>query len=163
MSLGGEFDAVSGEEMEGHKKEILDALAGNRQKKTCFITRSMYGSGVVPAGSTSVLVELYPVGPSVGRIWNVTQLVTMGSDDHTSQAGVSVSWYLGDSANVSQAQCLYPAMPVPASHEFSKEVIWQTVNEQIFAVVYGAAAGAQFVFSARARDYPQDEIVEQRI
>lgn len=162
ISLGGEFDAVSGEEMEGHKKEILDALGGNKVKEKRFIDRRVYGSGTVPVGLTSVLIELYPVGPSVGRIWNLTQFVTL-QDDHTAQTGVSVSWYMGDSSNVSLAQCIKPAMGMPSDFEFSKDVIWQDVNEQLFAIVYGGTAGTTYTLSARARDYQQCDVVEQRI
>lgn len=161
VMLGGEIDVASGGELDSAKESILGKLSEGSKPKGRFIDRRLYGSGVAPATGLFV-IELYPIGPATGRIWNLTQIVTL-QDDHTAVNGVSVSWYLGDSSNVSLGQCIKPAMSVPADFEFSKDVIWHDKNEQLFGVVYGAAAGTQFVLTARERDFEQCDVIEQMI
>lgn len=160
--LGGEIDVCTSEEMDGFKSDILDGIHKNKPSDKRFIDRPLSGSGVAPA-SGNLVVELYPQGPAVGRIWNLTALVVLGGDDHTAVTGVTVSWYIGDSSNPILGQCIKPAMTVPQGYEFSKDVVWQQPGSQLFGIVYGATAGQQIVLNAKARDFRQSDIVEQVI
>lgn len=161
LVLGGELDFCSGEEYGKGKDEILSAIHGKEvYKGERFIQKTCYGTGVAPT-SGQFLIDLNPVGPARGRVWNIVKIVAMGSDDHSSAAGVSVSWYTGDDANVNMMQCFYPAQAVPAAQTFTRKVQLMTIDERLFALVYGATAGQQIALVATVHEFKQDEIMTQ--
>jgi hypothetical protein len=159
--LGGEIDVCTGEEMEKVKGDLLGAIDKNKPSDKRFILRPFFGSGVVPA-SGPLQIDLNPVGPAVGRIWNIVRLTTL-VDDHTAQAGVTVAWYKGDNVNVSLSQCFQPAMSVPSTLAMSKDIEWQTIDERLFALVYGATAGANVTLAGIARDYSSRDVIQTMI
>lgn len=159
--LGGEIDVCTGEEMDGVKKDLLGAIEKNKPSDKRFILRPFFGSGVVPA-SGPLQIDLNPVGPAVGRIWNIVRLTAL-VDDHTAQTGTSVAWYKGDNVNVALSQCFEPAMAVPSTLPLSKDVEWQTIDERLFALVYGATAGTNVTLTGIARDYRSRDIIETMI
>ena len=124
--------------------------------------RPIYITRAASAAAASGVATILDLGrPSAGRAWNVLSVTVIGSDDHTSLAGVSPTVYLGtpDANAVIYSQCLVPAngQTVPNVSSFTPGVVW-AVNEHLFVIVYGAAAGQVLTAVARCTDYPAPSI-----
>ena len=152
--LGGELDIASGREVSDAKDEILGVLRHKPDEKP--IWRKAQAAGTIAA--SPVVIPLVPDGPASGRTWNITQLIALGSDDHTTLTGVSVSWYVGDPANPDLTGVIYPAMPVTGQATFSKSVLWNHSQESLFGIVYGGTVGQGVLLIARMGEYVDDAI-----
>lgn len=157
FALGAEADLASGDELKVMGEDIKAHFdkAGRLVGEQRPIRRKAVGSLTSP-GTAPFVIELVPQGPSVGRLWEITQVIALGSDDHTALAGVTVSWYLSDPANQDLTDVFYPGMAVVGEQHFSRGVVWQHPQVHLFGSVNGATAGQSITLIARMSDYSDD-------
>lgn len=155
--LGGEADLATGDELKGTEDRLgarIDKCVPRDQRP---LWRGAVGAGTAAAG-TPLTVSLVPNAPAIGRLWNITQLIALGTDDHTAVANTTVSWYLSDPSNPDLSQVVFPAMAIPGEQHFSSKVIWAHYNEELFGVITGAGAGQSITLIARFGDYPDTAV-----
>ena len=157
FALGAEADVASGDEVNKAADRITAHFDkwGRLQGEQRPIRRTAAGAATSP-GTAPFVIELVPQNPATGRLWEITQIIAVGSDDHTVLAGVTVSWYLGDPANLDITDVFYPGLPVVGEQHFSRGVVWMHPQAHLFGNVSGATAGQGILLIARISDYNDD-------
>jgi hypothetical protein len=132
-----ELDAELGISLKAASKS-LSAIEKSAKKKPYHIRRVT--QAVAIAGTPTVL----DLGsPPTGMLWNLLKLSVVGSDDRTTVAGATLASYIGDPSSPSVAMLLEPSIngsPVPNTSGYSDEVVWIHSADNLFVLVYGAAA-----------------------
>lgn len=150
-----EFDVEVGFKLAAATDKLSGELERNRKRKPYHIKRVDQVNAL--AGVASVL----DLGsPPTGMMWNLLKLTVVGSDDRTVVAGATLASYAGDPANPSLAMLLEPSIggsPIPNTAGYSDEVIWVHSEDNLFVMVYGAAAGQQLVAIAIVDEWIQEE------
>lgn len=156
FGVGGVIDLPTSSDMTDHFASVHKKL-DEAKERLRPIYRNLIGAGTMPAsGAASIKL---PVFPAEGRMWNVLQVAVYGTDGHTTLASAVAEVYAGDEDLPSQGDQIAIFSSVPGIATFSKGTIWQASSTDLFARVYGAAAGSPLIFVARVMDYP-DAAVE---
>lgn len=165
FNLGAEADLVSGDELRSTAKEIQDSIIKKLPRSRSLpIRQIMVGAAQTPASGPTVII--LPNTPALGRVWAVTHIVITGNDDRTTVAGATAACYRGMAPVPGEVPDLtgliFPAVAantIPLEKAYSNSTIWVHGGENVFAMVYGAAAGTSLQMNVEAMDYP-DSVME---
>lgn len=128
------------------------------------IHRTIPSSGIMPASGGLVLE--FASGPPYGAIWYPVWITVFGPDDRTAVANSSVAVYAGGEEYApSLANLLIPATTatvLPWFYRIGKDTIPILTGDDVFAVVYGAAAGTQIGAVLRVREVRPSALAEKQ-
>lgn len=164
IALGGEIDIASGKELDSGLKSLRDSMNGvlakpKRIMRPLSVAQTFSGIAV---GDT---LQLSAGTPAAGRIWVVTRILVLGSDDSTAVTGALAAVYIGDPANVGLSQCVKPGAAIPFIDTQNEHSYVVHDRESLFINVSATAAVAagQVVLNALAWEYKDRDIDTQVI
>lgn len=159
VTLGGELDIASGEEL----GKVHDSLLGAIHKgepEPLFRPLSFSGQGVT---SAAVLINTQQT-PAAGKKWFVTHYAMGVNDDHTAAGGVSAAIYAGDPLNPSLLQCKVPGITSIPTANFLGEKRFQVIpTEYLFVIFYGTTNGQQLWVTMTVAEYNVPRVEKMKI
>lgn len=108
------------------------------------IPLNLRNSTIVPSSGPA---QITMGGPRVGRFWEVTALVVVGTDDHTVLTGTEVAFYVGNADTPTVLDVVLPGsqggagVTVPANAQFGRRQIVVQATEKAFYLINGATPG----------------------
>ena len=154
LSVGAEVDIATSDELKGAHDDLYKRIKGLAGPKPARNTI---------AGSTTVTatgLQVIDLGhPPVGRMWFVGALTLLGSDDHTLVNGAA-ALYIGDSSNVSLAQCEVPGLAIPSYTYLGADGVWVYPSESVFVNLFAVAVGAAVIAKARILEWRAADVVQ---
>lgn len=155
LSIGAEVDIATSDELKGAHDDLykkLRGLAGARPY------RSTVAGSTSITGSTGQVIDLGH--PPVGRMWFVGAVTLLGADDHTMTNGAA-ALYIGDSSNVTLAQCEIPGLAVPSYTYLGADGMWVYPSESVFVNLFGFTVGVPVIAKARILEWRAADVVAQ--
>lgn len=147
VALGGELDLVSPGELDArlgplhHKLDRLDLLGRHRDRPPIHDT--LYPTEIRTMSAAGPNIVWFQ-GPTVGQIWNLTGVVWVAGDDHTTVANATTAVYKASGAQgagLAAAQLLAPggtSVPVPGGYYPPRLAIWLHPMDGLVVAFYGA-------------------------
>lgn len=149
LEFGTRLDIASGAEVQSvHDK--LDGLFNRPKPKPLVfpLNDSGWGNGVLNLGR-----------PPAGRMWAVTLLALLGSDDATTVAGKAALYVDSDASNLPLSLCRAPGLAIPSVTTFSRGCCWTTSNGDLCVNFTGVTGSAQVVANAVVEEWNTDDII----
>jgi hypothetical protein len=167
FDLGASFKLAIGTGVDDIKKH-LDSM---RPRECQPILRPLLKSDSFTSGAAGVALgasggAFLDLGsPAAGRIWRVTGVTVLGTDDHSTAANVTVSIYVGDPFTSTIGNCRVPGTAVPFLNTWNSRFMIVHDRENLFAIVNTSQAvtAQQIVVNALAWEYPDWAIDAQVI
>lgn len=164
FQLGATADIVTGEEM----KAGLDGLYSRMRRdgtKDRAIRRIEPQSGVMPSSGPLLLSF---GGPPTGALWAPQWVTVTGSDDRTVVAAGTWALYFGGLATLNPmlGNLLVPAngSTIPGFQPVGgKDTVYGHEGDELFVLVYGAAAGTNIAAIARIREVHPSNVEELNV
>jgi hypothetical protein len=164
--LGGEIDVATGDELSSG----LDSLRGDMRSTLAKPKRIMrpLSASLTGAQVPTVLganAQLVIGRPAAGRVWVVTRLTVIGSDDSTALTNLVGSLYIGDDSNVGLSQCVRhgTAMPFTTTENENAYVVHDRETLFLNITGTGAVTATQVVANVLAWEYRDVDIDTQVI
>lgn len=129
------------------------------------LLRDFAVAATLPSGGPSVLV-LSGMYPSVGRVWEVTQVGVFGPDGHTAVTGAIADIYAGPSAGTDfpgDFASFVNSGAVPCNFLIGDHKCYCNAGDRIYAWIYGLAANTQLTLAGTIRDWRVEDRSEIRI
>lgn len=152
LVIGGEMDVVSPDELHDALGDLRHSLARPNRVRPIRLRRT----DSVTYASYDTMADLG--GPASGRLWSVTNVAIMGSDDHTTVASTTAAVHIGDPTIPILGAVVATGQSVPYTWNFSRHTIWVHPGERLYVPVYGAANGTTLVAVATVMEYPDANV-----
>lgn len=134
-------------------KGVQQLVSDGRAARTLPLETPLVGSGTVPAGATTVTIDLGV--PAMGRRWSVRSLAIAPASGLTGTLAGSVNWYVGNPFAFGPGEWCAPTMTtLPAFQFVGSDQINVTPSNHLFAVLTGGTAGQSAFARAYILDFP---------
>ena len=162
LNVGGgfEIDIAESGDFDAHFGKLNKSIDGLKERQRP-IYRKLVVQGIVPA--TGPLILQIPMQAARGRIWNLTGASLIGADGHSAVTGAIGEIYTGDVSIPDPSSQVGIIATVPNFLWWSRNVVWAGTEEDVYAIVYGATAGATITFACRVLDYPDSAILSSGV
>lgn len=163
--LGAEVDIASGDELAAGFKAMRSDMAGMGKPKRIMrpLSKSLVDGSLPTLLGQSVTI---PVGrPSAGRIWIITRIGIIGSDDFSPLTNLVGAVYIGDETNPGLSQCVRhgTVMPFTTTENENAYVVHDRETLFVNITATGASTVSQIVVNALAWEYKDSDIDVQGI
>lgn len=159
---GAEIDICSSDELSKGLKDTGDSIVRSlRPREKTIMRKSAINAGVMPAAGPLTLSLL--VVPSDVQV-SVSVVTVTGVDDHTVLAlGIPVVYFGGSSALPSRGDVVAIGTAVPFVQTWGEKTLWGHDGDELFVIVYGAAAGSQVVVTAKYHEWLAGDAEPRRL
>lgn len=163
--LGAEVDIASGDELASGVETLRGDIRGVGKPKRIMRPLSASTAGGFMPKIQGDVAQVVIGRPSAGRIWVVTRLVVMGSDDNSALANLVGAVYIGDDSNVGLTQCVRHGQAMPFTTTENEHAYIVHDRETLFLNVTatGAVTATQIVVNALVWEYRDTDIDSQVI
>lgn len=169
IALGGEIDAVTGDEFSSGLDALRRELAPSPKAKPIF--RPLSNAFTVPVMADGDQFAVNLGTPASGRVWKITRLTVIGNDDHSTVANLSASLYIGQGGGpvigdeVMQGQCVLHGQAIPFTSTQNEHAWIAHDRDQVTVLLraFGAVTSTNIFMSGQAWEYRDRDTEQQAI
>lgn len=168
IALGGTISAATTDEMHtalnGLKSDIIGANGKPKRIMRPLSAAATSATNTLPAAAGDTF-QLSLGRPSAGRVWVVTRIVAISTDDHTTVANLQAALYIGDPLTFGLSQCVRSGQALPWTTTENEHAYVVHDREDLFVnyTATGAVTATQLVVNAMAWEYRDCDIDSQVI